>query len=353
MNLKDRSRRELLAPVRVLMVVTTLVIVVLAAAVLALAHSLALVFAAVAVALLVWLLMVRHLVNRYVLVAIDYTRETNRALIRADKLAATGRLAAGIAHEVGNPLSAIATYAQVVRQRSTNHPELREPLDGIEREVERIDRIVRGLLDVAKPRRRTPRPIGVDNVLRETLRLLQDQGVLRRVTVEAALDSENALVFAEQHDLEQVFVNLLLNAVDAMHGAGTLRVRTRRVPPNIARAMSEPRRAEDQPGEQYPHEPNLRARVWLSKVSNPSDVVQIVVADSGPGIPADDLERVFEPFYSTKPDGRGTGLGLAIVAQTVEGLGGTIWAQPAREGGAALVLLLPQQRTIAAPDAMK
>jgi signal transduction histidine kinase len=70
-------------------------------------------------------------------------------------------------------------------------------------------------------------------------------------------------------------------------------------------------------------------------------VLQIVVADSGPGVPPQDIDRVFDPFYSTKSEGRGTGLGLAIVAQTIDGLGGTVWAQRSREGGAAFVVLLP------------
>lgn len=288
-----------------------------------------------------WFLVVRLLLRRYVLGPLEQAREANRALIRADKLAATGRLAAGIAHEVGNPLSAIANYAHLVRQRTEQLPNVSEPLDGIEREVERVDRIVRGLLDYARPRRSTPRAVVADDVIRNCLQLLSDQGVLRRIDVQAALDGEGAEVFAEQHDLQQVFVNLMLNAVDAMSGVGQLSLRTRRLPPEVMQATAERRRVDDDPGERYLHEPNVRARAWLSQRQWDGPVLQIVVADSGPGVPPQDMDRIFDPFYSTKSEGRGTGLGLAIVAQTIEGLGGTVWAQRSREGGAAFVVLLP------------
>jgi signal transduction histidine kinase len=291
--------------------------------------------------LALWVLLVRHLLARYVLAPVQQARETTKALVRANKLAATGQLAAGIAHEVGNPLSAIANYAHLVRQRTEHVPNVHDPLDGIDREVERVDRIVRGLLDFARPRHHTPRAVVADDVIRDALRLVSDQGVLRRIEVQAALGSDGAEVFAEHHDLQQVFVNLMLNAVDAMSGAGQLSIRTRRLPADVLRAVAERRRVDDDPGERFPHEPNVRARTWLAQRQWDGPVLQIVIADSGPGVPPQDVDRVFDPFYSTKGEGRGTGLGLAIVAQTVDGLGGTVWVQRAREGGAAIVMLLP------------
>ncbi len=292
-----------------------------------------------------WSVFVVFLLRRYVLGPLQEGHEANLALRRADKLAATGRFAAGVAHEVGNPLSAIANYAHVVRQRAHAVSGVQEPLDAIEREVERIDRIVRGLLDYARPRRNTPRSVRVDEVIQHVVQLLADQGVLRRVEVQHTLDDAGAEVFAERHDLEQVFVNLLLNAVDAMNGAGTISIRSRRLPAAVMQAVEERRRMDDEPGERFVHEPNLRARVWISARQDASAVLQVVVADSGPGVQPADRDRVFEPFFSTKPASRGTGLGLAIVAQTIDGLGGTVWTQKAREGGAAFVILLPVQLT--------
>jgi two-component system NtrC family sensor kinase len=262
------------------------------------------------------------------------------ALSRAEKLATTGRLAAGIAHEVGNPLAAIATYAHVVRQRTGDDPALHEPLDALEREVDRIDRIVRGLLDVARPRRVTPKAVSVDAVLNDVVRLVGDQGLLRRVEVQWDVEQREALVYAERHDLEQAFVNLLLNAVEAMQGVGHLVLRSRIVSASSLRA-ADARRRDDPTRDRFAPLPNARLVAWLNRPDRLEAALQVVVADSGPGVPPDDAERVFEPFYSSKSDTRGTGLGLAIVAQTVESLGGTIWVQSAREGGAAFVLLLP------------
>lgn len=265
--------------------------------------------------------------------------EADKQRLRVEKLATLGRLAAGIAHEVGNPLAAVSTYAHVVRMRTENLESVIEPLDAIEREVGRIDRIVRGLLDYARPRVLTPKPTSVDAVLGEVLGLLGDQGVLRRVKVETEMSSTDGLVYAEKHDLEQLFVNLLLNAVDAMNGEGIIAIRTRIASVNTA--ISAAQRRTDAPSETFPHQPNGRAAAWVARADRPDAVLQVVIADSGPGVAAEDAERIFEPFFSTKQTGKGTGLGLAIVARIAENIGGTVWVQRAREGGAAFVLFFP------------
>lgn len=265
--------------------------------------------------------------------------EADQLRLRTEKLATLGRLAAGIAHEVGNPLGAISTYAQIARGRAGDVPAVNEPLDAIDREVVRIDRIVRGLLDYARPRLLTPQPVVVDTVLNDVLRLLGDQGVMRRVQVDHELGAEEGLVYAEKHDLEQLFVNLVLNAVDAMNGEGRLAIRSRTTSVNTA--IEAAQRRTDAPSERFPHQPNGRAAAWVARADRPEAVLQVVIADSGPGVAPEDAERVFEPFFSTKDAGKGTGLGLAIVARIAENLGGTVWVQRAREGGAAFVLLFP------------
>ncbi|MEP6778506.1 MAG: ATP-binding protein [Gemmatimonadaceae bacterium] len=270
----------------------------------------------------------------------DQLLEADQQRLRVEKLATLGRLAAGIAHEVGNPLAAVATYAHVVRLRAPDTAEFIEPLDAMDREVVRIDRIVRGLLDYARPRLLTPKPVAIDEVLAQTLQLLADQGITRRIKVERELSAADGLVYGEKHDLEQLFVNLMLNAIDAMDGVGKLSIRTRTTSVNDAVAARLARR-DDAPGEHFPHEPNGRAAAWLQRADRPEAVLQVVIADSGPGVKAEDAERIFEPFFSTKDAGKGTGLGLAIVARIAENLGGTVWVQRAREGGAAFVLLFP------------
>lgn len=265
--------------------------------------------------------------------------EADQQRLRVEKLATLGRLAAGIAHEVGNPLAAVSTYAHIVRVRAENVADVSEPLDAIEREVNRIDRIVRGLLDYARPRLLTPKPVDVDAVLGDVLRLLTDQGVTRRVRIERELGADEGLVYAERHDLEQLFVNLVLNAVDAMNGEGQLAIRSRTT--SVQDAIKGSQRRTDAPTERFPHQPNGRAAAWIARADRPEAVLQVVIADSGPGVAAEDEERVFEPFFSTKQIGKGTGLGLAIVARIAENLGGTVWVQRAREGGAAFVILFP------------
>ncbi|WP_396207167.1 sensor histidine kinase [Gemmatimonas sp.] len=264
--------------------------------------------------------------------------------MRVEKLATMGRIAAGISHEIGNPVSAIANYAHVLRMRTTDVPGTSDPLDALEREITRIDRIMRGLLDYARPRRLTPKPIVVDEVIGDVLRLLADQGITRRFRVMDELEAPDGVVYAERHDLEQVFVNLLLNAVDAMDRDGDIFIRSRINEATAFGESIEKRRTDPFP-QKWAHRPSKRALTWLSRPESPAKFLQIVLADSGTGVAPEDAERIFEPFYSTKQPGKGTGLGLAIVASTIENLGGTIWVQRAREGGAAFVILLPLHTT--------
>ncbi len=264
----------------------------------------------------------------------------SQSRMRVEKLATMGRIAAGISHEIGNPVSAIANYAHVLRMRTKDVPGTTEPIDALEREITRIDRIMRGLLDYARPRRLTPKPIVVDNVIDDVLRLLGDQGITRRFNVSRQLEAPTGVVYAERHDLEQVFVNLMLNAVDAMDRDGEIVIRSRINDATAFGDTIEKRRTDPLP-QKWGHRPSKRALAWLARPESPPKFLQVVMADSGTGVAPEDAERIFEPFFSTKQPGKGTGLGLAIVASTIENLGGTIWVQRAREGGAAFVILLP------------
>lgn len=263
-----------------------------------------------------------------------------RSRMRVERLATMGRIATGISHEIGNPVSAIANYTHVLRMRTKDVDGTAEPLDALEREIARIDRIMRGLLDYARPRHLTPTPVVVDEVIHDVLRFLGDQGITRRVQVSLELGAPAGVVYTERHDLEQVFVNLLLNAVDAMDRDGEIVIRSRIIDA-VAFSKSSEQRRTDGGTPQWPHRPGKRALAWLARPASPSRFLEVLVADSGTGVAPEDAERIFEPFFSTKQPGKGTGLGLAIVATTIENLGGTIWVQRAREGGAAFVILLP------------
>ncbi len=269
----------------------------------------------------------------------DRLLEERAHVVRVEKMASVGRLAAGVAHEIGNPLGAINGYAYLVRTAPPGSAQVADAIAGLEREAARIDRIVRGLLDYARPRASTRGVADVADAARSVVELLTTQGALRYVVLHLDVPPATQPVFAagERHDLEQAFVNLFLNAVDAMDGRGSISVVVRRTTRHELRAGS--RRASD-PGSRPPTAPTARVMKWLESAPR-DDVAMITISDTGPGIPADDAERIFEPFYTTKPPGKGTGLGLAIVARAIENFAGTIWVSPSREGGAAFRILLP------------
>jgi len=275
----------------------------------------------------------------------SFNRMTDRLLderahlVRAEKLASVGRLAAGVAHEIGNPLGAITGYLHVLRRRAGNVDGAGELLDGLERETTRIDRIIRGLLDYARPRSATPTLVDVNEAVRAVADLLTMQGVLRHIHVDFVLAASAPSVHGQRHEFEQVLVNLMINAADAMKGEGRLVIYTERTSRETLRLPATRRELNGAPSA-IEHAPLTRAEVWLERTPA-SDVVKVVVADSGPGIDPSLSEKIFDPFFTTKDPGKGTGLGLAIVSRVVDNLGGTIWVTTAREGGAAFHLLLP------------
>ena len=276
----------------------------------------------------------------------DHLLEERTRAIRNEKLASVGRLAAGIAHEIGNPLSAIGGYAHLLRTRVGDAATAHEALDGIERESARIDRIVRGLLDYARPQRPTPSPADLHAAIEAAAEILTSQGLFRKIELRLELAPRAPRVWGARHDVEQLFVNLFLNAADAMKGEGSLTVRTECA---TVREMltARPRRAGDPAAFVAPRDPSPRMRDWLERIGATEMIAKVIVADTGPGVPAADAERIFDPFYTTKEPGGGTGLGLAIVARIVENLRGVVWVQPARGHGAAFAMLFPVQLSLA------
>ena len=227
-------------------------------------------------------------------------REVTRRLVQAEKMAAVGQLAGGVAHEINNPLGGILAFAQLMSQEQRPEAD-HESLRLIQDAAVRAKRIVESLLRFSRrPREEEWGEVDLAKVAEDALFLMQPQ--LKGVQVEIVRQLEPALATGNANLLQQVVVNLLVNALQALGHQGRIEIATRPA----------------QPGR-----------------------VQLVVADDGPGIPSDVAGRIFEPFFTTKPEGQGTGLGLSICYRIVEDHGGTIRHDAARGGGAAFVVEIP------------
>ena len=278
----------------------------------------------------------------------DTNRELSAArssLARADKMASIGRLASGIAHEIGNPLGAILGYAELGRRSGDGGAEW---LDGISHEAGRIDAIVRGLLDYGRPKASATRDVDVNEVIEPAVELMRVQGRLKDIDVHLDLCPDGVVVTADPSQLEQVLVNLLLNAIDAVEeteGARWIRVGSTTTTITARDRWDATRSRRDDPdGIDYSHLRRLdqaRDPGPARQLSEGDAAVEVIVRDRGPGILSEDAQRVFDPFFTTKAPGLGTGLGLAVSARLIEIMGGTIEAVPAADEGAAFRILLP------------
>ncbi len=269
--------------------------------------------------------------------------ETQRELVQVEKMASIGRLAAGIAHEIGNPLGAMIGYASVLRRRGAD-PTM---LDGIDREAARIDRIVRELLDYARPGTAPREEVNVNRSIERVISLLQAQGGLARVTVELDLDEGVPGVEANPHRLDQIFLNIIHNADAAMDSEGTLHVRTQ-VDSHSHDRPAPVRRADDPPGVDYSHLRRLGTGGLhdLNSLDADQPIVRVCITDTGPGIESEYLDAVFDPFFTTKAPGEGTGLGLAIVSATMAELGGRVEVTSVAGEGTTFHLLFPIPKRI-------
>jgi two-component system nitrogen regulation sensor histidine kinase GlnL len=233
-------------------------------------------------------------------------KEMEARLLEQERLAAVGELAAMVAHEVRNPLAGIRGACEILLEGYGDSDPRREIGEEVIRQVDRLNRDVEDLLLYARPRTMDPVPTELHGVLDRALRTIADDPATAQVGVRRDYDPALPVLRVDPRQMEQVFLNILLNACQAMDHRGEVRIRTRR------------------DGRQ----------------------VQIEIRDSGPGIPPEALERIFRPFFTTRT--RGTGLGLAIVKNIVEAHGGGIRAGSPAGGGAEFVLTLPVPEDTAA-----
>ena len=241
---------------------------------------------------------------------ITYIRELEAAVRQADRLSTLGTLAAGLAHEIKNPLGGIKGAAQLLERELTSDSDLREYTRVMIRETDRIDRIIRELLNLASPRGLKLSPVNLHRVLGDIL-LLQRQAVgSRAISFIKQFDPSIPDIMADEEMLTRLLLNLIRNAIDAMGESGRLTV--------VSRVLSDYR---------------------MSQNERHSRMVAIEVSDDGPGIPAEDLENIWTPFFSTKSGG--TGLGLTICHKIVAEHRGMIKVESDQGHGTKFTILLP------------
>jgi two-component system NtrC family sensor kinase len=226
---------------------------------------------------------------------------TRQQIRRSEQLASVGRLAAGVAHEINNPLTGVLVFADLMRSKENMDAQDREDLEVIVRETKRAREIVRGLLDYARETPSVKTAMNVKDVIRQTTQLLGKREAFQQVNIVEALDESLPLVNGDRNQLQQVLVNLSLNACEAMPDGGTL----------------------------------------LLGTSGNGEQVTIEVSDTGFGIKPEHLDQIFEPFFTTKPVGKGTGLGLSVSSGIIEQHGGTLEVMSVLGKGTTFTIRLP------------
>ncbi len=234
----------------------------------------------------------------------DITKDINlqKLMMQQEKLASIGRLSAGVAHEVNNPLTTILTTALLIQEDIEATDPMFEELETIARETLRCRKIVTSLLDFARQTKPEKREHKINDIVEESILLTKKQAAFKDVGIDYHFSGDIPLMRVDKGQIQQALINLLLNAVEATDADGEIRVRTE----------------------------------WLSS----QKTVRIAIQDTGHGIPAEKLDNIFDPFFTTKETG--TGLGLAITHGIVEQHGGVIEVESEPGKGTAFTIILPQ-----------
>jgi signal transduction histidine kinase len=231
--------------------------------------------------------------------------ETEIQLFQSEKLASLGRLAAGVAHEINNPLTSILLYGNLMREKLEESHPLSSNLSYILEDAERCKEIVKNLLAYSRQTRPAKNVFFLNNLVGESLRLIRDQKLFMNVKIIKELDDCQIMVNADKNQLCQVLINLIINAFDAMEGSGTLTLKTYR--------------------------------------DRKANTACLEVTDTGGGIPKENLSKVFDPFFTTKDVGKGTGLGLSMAYGILEENHGKISIKQTGPEGTTILLELPEE----------
>ena len=244
------------------------------------------------------------------------TRELRRAqaeAVRGEKLASVGLLAAGIAHELNNPLTGILTFSHLIRQKMPDGSPDAEDLDLVIHETKRCAAIIRRLLDFAREKTPEKKYVDLNQVIEDTVRIVERPAHLRDIHISLDLDREMPLVWADADLIKQVVMNMLVNAQHAIQEKGSITIQSSRCT------------------ESGSPEPGVA----------PVPMVQVAVIDTGCGIPEKNLQRIFDPFFTSKEVGKGTGLGLSVSHGIIAAHGGSIVVESKVGEGSTFRVYLP------------
>ena len=229
--------------------------------------------------------------------------ETQKELVATEKMASLGKLSAGVAHEIGNPLSAISGYMEILSKGHELSQEQRETYLGkVSAEIDRINKIISTLLDYAKPRETLETTADLNEIVDKAAELLGNQGVFKRIEFTKTLCEHPLIIRVDEFQLLQVFINLLINAKDAVGSDGKIEVRS-----------------------------------YLNSASN----AEVSIKDNGSGIENENLDKIFDPFFTTKEPGSGTGLGLSISHRIIKQFDGNISVSSISGEGTEFILTFP------------
>ena len=224
-------------------------------------------------------------------------------LVHSDKIASLGRMSAGVAHEINNPLAGILIYAELLQRDLAADAAHRENIEVIINQTMRCQQIVHRLLDFSRQSLGDKKLFDANDIIHRCVELISHQAFFHNIKVIQELDPFLPQIVGDPGQLQQVFSNLLLNAADAMNGQGRITVASRPMPQG--------------------------------------DGIILTFTDTGCGIPPEIRDKIFEPFFTTKPPGKGTGLGLSIVYGVIQRHGGTITADSPPGGGTTFTIRLP------------
>jgi two-component system NtrC family sensor kinase len=240
-------------------------------------------------------------------------RQAEAEALRSEKLASVGLLAAGIAHELNNPLTGVLTFSTLMRKKMPEGSQDAEDLDLVIRETKRCAGIIRRLLDFAREKKPEKRYCDLNRIVEDTVRIIERPATLSDIAIRLELDPKLPRAWVDEDLVKQVVMNMLVNAQHAIDAKGGIAVRTRMAP--------------------QPKSPGGGAAAV--------PMAEISIVDTGCGIPEKDLARIFDPFFTTKGVGKGTGLGLSVSHGIVEAHGGVIEVESVVGQGSTFRIYLP------------